>query len=174
MSDVQNPIENIKSADDFIAHALALEMETYQSYQDLAGTLEAHNNGLSASLFLTTSKQIKSDSKALQEQFDERGLKTPPPWECGWASHDGLHSHLLEAHYLMSEHETIELIIQIQRCKLDFYQQVITQQNLDSLIPYAEQLIELGEKRVQEWNSQLEGVEKIKNIPDFDPPNMPE
>jgi len=174
MSDLQNPITNIKSADDFVAHALALEEETYKSYRDLAETLEAHHNSVAASRFLLTAKQIKHDSKELKDLFEERALKAPPPWECGWASHDGLHSRLHEAHYLMNEQEAIELIIGVQRSELDFYQQVIIQQKLDSLIPYAEQIIKQGNKRIEEWNSQLTELEKTEKYLDFDPPNIPE
>lgn len=174
MNDLQNPITNIKSSDDFIAHALALEEETYKSYRDLAETLAAHHNSVAASRFFVTAKQIKHDCKELKQLFEERALTEPPPWEYGWASNNDLHTRLHEAHYLMNEQEAIELIIGVQRSELNFYHDVVIQRKLDSLTPYAERVIEQGNKRIHEWNSQLAELGETKKCLDLDPPNIPE
>lgn len=112
----------IRSTDELLAHALAIESGAAQGYADLADQLEVHNNQRVAALFRRMADIEQRHLAQLRALIGERALPHLAPWEYRWSSAEPPEAPDESAvYYLMSEREALELALTHERRAARFY-----------------------------------------------------
>jgi rubrerythrin len=108
----------------FLAHAVVLEDEAANRYEELAEAMEAHNNTEVAELF----RQMAAYSRLHRAEAVEHarrhadGLPPLKAWEFHWPGDESPESAALEhSHYLMTEHHALKLALAAEVSARDFY-----------------------------------------------------
>ena len=72
---------DITSVAEFLAHALELEVESAERYDDMADNMEVHNNPGVAELFRQLAKYGKQHADAVRQQASAYDLPAISPWD---------------------------------------------------------------------------------------------
>lgn len=108
----------------FLAHAVELESEAAQRYDELADSMEAHNNFEVAALF----RDLAGYSRKHRDEIIDIAAGYGPvpkvaPWEFQWG--DSLESPeaaaFEDAHYLMTPHHALRMALACERQGQDYY-----------------------------------------------------
>ena len=108
---VQNGATNVGL---FLAHALELEIEAADRYDELADSMEAHNNVEVAKLFRDLAGYSKKHAEEVRQIAAEHGpLPKVAPWEFQWdATKESPEAAAFEsAHYLMKPHHALKMAL---------------------------------------------------------------
>jgi rubrerythrin len=169
--------KSILSIEEFLAHALVLENESVEHYQELAQSMEVHNNPEAAGLFKKLSDFGQRHAHEVAELA--KGMKLPAiaPWEFKWNCPDVPESSCMEeAHYRMDGHQVLELALHNEIRGRDFYAQV-AQSSPDAEVRH---LAETMTREEDEHVALIRGLlartpsDTTVQLEDLDPPNMPE
>ncbi len=98
----------------FLAHALELEIEAADRYEELADSMEAHNNVEVASLFRSLAGYSRQHAEEVRRIAAEHGpLPKVAPWEFQWdATKESPEAASFEnAHYLMKPHHALKMAL---------------------------------------------------------------
>ncbi|WP_448206423.1 ferritin-like domain-containing protein [Azospirillum sp. sgz302134] len=111
----------------FLAHALELEIEAADRYDELADSMEAHNNVEVAKLFrdlATYSKKHAEEVKGLAQEYGS--LPKVAPWEFQWdATNESPEAAAFEnAHYLMKPHHALKMALVSENQGAKYYESV--------------------------------------------------
>ncbi|MBI4967580.1 MAG: hypothetical protein HZC25_05615 [Rhodospirillales bacterium] len=118
---------------EFLAHALAVEYEAAERYDELADSMMTHNNKEVADLF----KQFAEFSRkhAAEVQARAGNIKVPrlAPWEFKWPGSEAPESgHVETTHYLMTPFHALTIALRNEVRGQEFYAQVAeTSENED-------------------------------------------
>ncbi|MCC5861284.1 MAG: ferritin family protein [Gammaproteobacteria bacterium] len=110
----------------FLAHAVTLEEEAAERYDELADTMAVHHNDVEA-LFrrMAGYSRLHRDEALGRAQAEGDVLPTLRPWEFAWPSPESPESAALaDTHYLMDAHQALSLALTAERQAQAFYQQV--------------------------------------------------
>lgn len=106
----------------FLAHAVALEAEAAQRYEELADAMEVHNNREVAELFRKQAHFSRLHLADVQEKAKDLELPKLKPWEYQWQTPEGPESAPVErTHYLMTPYHCIHLALQNERRGHQYY-----------------------------------------------------
>lgn len=90
-----------------------------------AYTLHAHHNDAAAAIFAALSPYFKSEQDLVLAKLPEHELPVIPPWEIPHQEYEHPANALMQAHYLMTEHEAWQIVtdmIQVHHC---FYRDLV-------------------------------------------------
>ncbi len=111
----------------FLTHAVALEDESAERYEDLADNMEMHHNPEVAELFRKMahySRLHRQEAVGLAER-ETGGLLDLNPWEFQWQGRESPESGDIDAtHYLMTPYHALSLALDAERRARDFYADV--------------------------------------------------
>ncbi len=110
----------------FLAHAVTLEEEAAERYDELADTMAVHHNEVAA-LFrrMAGYSRLHRDEALGRAAAEGDALPALRPWEFAWPSPESPESAALEyTHYLMDAHQALTLALAAERQAQAFYQQV--------------------------------------------------
>ena len=113
-----------RDLDVFLAHAVVLEDEAAQRYDELAEAMEVHHNPEVAGLFRKMAGYSRLHlAEAVQRAEEEAGgLPDLKPWEFAWPGDESPESGRMESsHYLMTPHHALKLALAAERSARDFY-----------------------------------------------------
>lgn len=100
-------IENIE---EFLAHALALESEVAERYEEIADSMEIHNNTEVAQLFRRLARASAKHANEMRERAAGRTLPQIAPWEFQWGDASGPETPSMEkTHYLMTPYQALDM-----------------------------------------------------------------
>ncbi len=145
----------IGSTDELLAHAMAIEMEAAERYEELADQMEMHNNPEVAELF---SKLAEIEGKHIQQVRDlggddELSLKTR--WKYGWAEPGVSEAPDYEdVHYLMQPYHAVSLALRAERRAVSFFVEVGEQSEDEEVVAMAARLAQDERNHVtllEEW-----------------------
>lgn len=106
----------------FLAHAVALEAEAAQRYDELADAMEVHNNREVAELFRKQAHFSRLHLAEVEEKVGGIELPKLKPWEYQWQQAEGPESAPVErTHYLMTPYHCIHLALQNERRGQQYY-----------------------------------------------------
>ena len=155
------------SLEEFLVHAHALEQELTERYQEMADSLEVHNNLAVAELFHKLADYGATHAGALIQQANSQNLPQAAPWEYQWLTQNGLEACMQDTHYQMTSSEALRLALRIEHCALTFYTQ--TTDDSSALGINKQQHLKL----LQEWLDE-ESEPQPGPAEDLDPPHIPE
>lgn len=99
-----------ETVEDFLAHAVALESEVAERYEDLAQSMEVHNNPDVAEVFHRLARA--SDKHAGEMRLRAGGVELPvvAPWEFAWGGGEAPETPSMDGtHYLMTPYHALDL-----------------------------------------------------------------
>jgi rubrerythrin len=157
----------------FLAHAIALEAEAAERYDELADAMEVHNNREVAELFHKQAHYSRlhwGDIKEIAKNLDLPKLK---PWEYQWQSTEGPESAPVErTHYMMTPYHCIHLALQNERRGQQYYADVASQTTNPEVKKLASQFAEEESQHVvmlEKWAANIAEPEPDWDL-DLDPP----
>jgi rubrerythrin len=173
MSD--NPEVVIDSVGEFLVHAMELEEASSDHYDELADSMEVHNNLKVAELFRKLADYSRLHAKEVHERSVGIELPEITPWDFKWKCPSSPESFCMEdATYMMTITQAMEIALFNEIRGRDFYQQVADNTSNEEVKKMAMEMAEEEGWHVEmlrEWQNRLR---EEPPLDDLDPPNMPE
>lgn len=161
----------------FLAHAVELETEAADRYEELADSMEAHNNVDVAKLFRDLSGYSRKHCNEVLEIAKEFGpLPSVAPWEFEWDSTtESPEAAAFEnTHYLMTAHHALKMALQCEQQGSKYYAAVAAGTKDAKVAELAREFaeeeaghVELVKQWLQRYPLPPEGWDE-----DPDPPNI--
>lgn len=163
----------------FLAHAVELESEAAERYDELADSMETHNNLEVAELFRKLagySRQHRDEVKGVAADFGS--LPAVAPWEFQWDSTpESPEAAAFEnAHYLMTAHHALKMALACETQGQRYYAAVAAETTDPAVAKVAREFadeegghVELVRKWLERYPAPPEGWDD-----DPDPPNYSE
>jgi rubrerythrin len=163
----------MKTVPEFLAHAIALEEESAQRFDELADALQVHHNGDVVELFR---KMAHYSRLHLAEARDAaKGMELPhyAPWQFEWPGAESPETiEVEEAHYKMTPHHALSAALTSERRGEAFYSHIAATVEDAEVIRLAKEFSqeELGHvKLLEEWLGKYPLPEE-NWAEDMDPP----
>jgi rubrerythrin len=173
MSD--NPKVVIETVGEFLVHALELEVASSDHYDELADSMEIHNNLKVAELFRKLSGYSRQHAKEVHARTEGIELPQMTPWDFKWKCPSSPESFCMEeASYMMTITQAMEIALFNEIRGRDFYQQVADNTPDNEVRRLALEMVEEEGWHVEmlrEWQTSLQ---EEPPLDDLDPPNIPE
>ena len=168
---------DITSVAEFLAHALELEVESAERYDDMADNMEVHNNPGVAELFRQLAKYGKQHADAVRQQASAYDLPAISPWDFKWNCPEGPESPCEDdMNYLMNKCDALQVALHNEQRGRDFYVEVARSTPSFDVQRIAAEMAEEENSHVEmlkEWIAR-EACDFQPAVDDLDPPNMPE
>jgi len=165
----------IETVEEFLVHALELEEASQEQYEELADSMQVHNNLEVAELFRRLAGYSHLHAEEVRELAGGQQLPELAPWDFKWRCPGAPESICMEeAHYLMTKSRALEVARFNEVRGRDFYLQVAAGTSSPEVRKLALEMAEEEGWHVQmleEWRAELEEEQPLE---DLDPPNTPE
>jgi hypothetical protein len=167
---------NIETEGEFLAHTIALKLESEERLESLADCLEAHNNPEASKVFRDLADHVSASLKKLEAIAFDYKLPVIPPWEHGWhCATDPEALCIDQAHYLMTGKQALELALFNEQRSLEFLKRVIDQVGNEEVKRLAAGMIKMEQEFTHSIREALDNMgDDVLPCEDLDPPNMPE
>ncbi len=171
--------ESIEFVPEFLAHALELEVESVQRYQELADSMETHHNDEVAALFRQLAAFSQEHAEEVQERVGDRQLPEIPPWDFKWNCPGSPESGDCtdgDISYLMNTRQALDLALHNEARGRDFYTHVAKTTGNPDVSALAAEMAEEEAEHVDMLRMWMIQAGHLPQQPqeDMDPPNMPE
>ncbi|ABC23520.1 ferritin-like domain-containing protein [Rhodospirillum rubrum] len=115
----------MKSVEDFLAHAVALEEDSALRFDELADALDVHNNAEVTEIFRKMAHYSRLHLREARDLAEGRTLPHIRPWEFEWPDAEAPETPMVDGtHYLMTPHHALKLALDSEIRGRDFYQGV--------------------------------------------------
>ena len=103
----ENAFETIE---EFLAHAYALETEVSERYEEIAQSMEVHNNPEVAEVFAKLARASRKHAAQMRERVKGRELPRIAPWDFQWGPSEAPETpDMQDTHYLMTPYQALDL-----------------------------------------------------------------
>ena len=171
------PVDAIETVEEFLAHACALENEMAERYDELADSLEVHNNPETAALFRKLAGFGQKHAEEMMVHAAGKELPRIAPWDFKWGGGASPEAASLDGmHYMMTPYHALELARDAEAQAQTFYADVASATSNKEVRKLAKEFAEEEGEHVElvdEWLSKIPEPEEGWDE-DPDPPNMPE
>lgn len=100
----------IESIEAFLAHAVVLESEVAERYEEIADSMEIHNNAEVAQLFHKLARASTKHAGEMRQRAAGKVLPQIAPWEFQWGDASAPETPSMEkTHYLMTPYQALEM-----------------------------------------------------------------
>lgn len=167
----------INSVEVFLAHALTLENEAADGYQEIGESMAVHNNPEVAALFFQMAKYGRLHAAEVQDLA--RGLTLPhiAPWEFVWQDGNSPEApSMANVHYMIRPTEALALALRAEQQAYDFYAAVAGATDIPRIRELAGLFAAEEAQHVRLLTEWIEKVPPADGNGDFDPdpPASPE
>lgn len=175
----QHENKPIETVEELLAHALAMETEAAERYQELADQMDVHNNPEVAALFRKLAEIEKLHVNNVNDLSGDLELPHIAPWDYAWQTPESPESpsnNSREVHYLMQPYHAIALALKHERLGVEFYARLAERGDREDIRKLAEELhaTEIEHVRLlEQWLARFERPEKDWSE-DPDPPLLQE
>ena len=109
-------VQGPKTLEEFMAQALAMELEAAERYTQFADALEQHNNREVASLFRTMAQHEGKHARRIMAEMGWREAPALPPHAQNWPGNESPEAAPFdEVHYLMQPWHALQLALTAER-----------------------------------------------------------
>jgi rubrerythrin len=167
----------IATVPEFLAHALAIELEATARYRDLADQMEVHRNAPAAELFAKLARLESQHAQQLRARTSGVVLPSIAPWDYRWPMTESPESApFSSAHFLMTPYHALALALEAEERARAFFADIAAHTPSPEVRAMAEEL----------EREEVEHVAAVRRLlahepppPDdwaesLDPPNEPE
>ncbi|MEW8258921.1 MAG: ferritin family protein [Candidatus Thiodiazotropha taylori] len=168
-------VDPITSIEEFLVHALELEEASSDHYDELADSMEIHNNLQVAELFRKLAGYSRQHAKEVMDRTHGLELPQLTPWDFKWRCPSSPEAFCMEeANYLMTVTQAMEVALYNEIRGREFYLLISEQSPSEDVRKLAAEMAEEEGWHVamlKEWQSNLQDELPVE---DLDPPNIPE
>jgi rubrerythrin len=165
----------IDTLEEFLVHALELEEASHEHYEELADTMEVHNNLAVAELFRKLANYSRLHAEEVHEKAADLKLPKIPPWDFKWKCPTAPEAFCMEdANYLMTTSQALEVALFNEVLGRDFYQEVADNSPSEAVRKMALEMVEEENWHVEMLREWQQGIDTQHPQEDLDPPNIPE
>ena len=165
----------IDTLEEFLVHALELEEASQEHYEELADSMEVHNNLAVAELFRKLANYSRLHAQEVHEKAADLVLPQIPPWDFKWKCPTAPEAFCMEdANYLMTTSQALEVALFNEVLGRDFYQEVADNTPSEAVRQLAQEMVEEENWHVEMLREWQQGIETQQPQEDLDPPNIPE
>ncbi|MEJ2394503.1 MAG: ferritin family protein [Candidatus Thiodiazotropha sp.] len=165
----------IDTVEEFLVHALELEEASQEHYEELADTMEVHNNLEVAELFRKLANYSRLHAEEVHEKASDMKLPQITPWDFKWKCPSAPEAFCMEdANYLMTTTQALEIALFNEIRGRDFYQEVADSTPTEAVKKLAQEMVEEENWHVEMLREWQESMEDQLPQDDLDPPNIPE
>ena len=178
-SDNSNPATDFafESIEDFLAHAFALELDVAERYEEMAHSLDVHNNAEVAELFHKLAEASRKHAAEMEAHCQGKKMPKIAPWDFKWGDGDAPETPSIDdTHYLMTPYHAIALAREAEFQAQQFYAKVSEEAGVALIKSMALEFAyeEAGHvELLDEWILKYPAPEKDWDY-DPDPPGTPE
>lgn len=162
----------------FLAHSATLEREAAERFYELAAMMKVHNNDELHQLFLELARYSVEHVNEVEAICRVHELPELKPWEYRWPHGEAPENiNYQDAHYLMTPHQALELVIKVERSAEAFYRSVGLQSCDPAIRRYAAEFAAEEHEHAEaakRMMAKLTQADKVDQGLDLDPPAMPE
>ena len=161
----------------FLAHALTLENEAADGYQEIGDSMAVHNNPEVAGLFFQLARYGRLHAAEVRGLAAGLVLPHIPPWEFVWQDGESPEAPSMDAvHYMIRPAQALALALRAERQAHDFYSSVASASKLGRVRELAAQFAAEEAKHVLLLTEWIKKSQDPDQNWDFDPdtPEMPE
>lgn len=166
---------DIDTLEEFLVHALELEEASVEHYEQLADSMEVHNNIEVAELFRKLAGYSQLHAQEVHEKAKQYNLPQLTPWDFKWRCPTAPESFCCDdVHHMMTTSQAIQVALFNETRGREFYQMVADHTHNEEVRKAAQEMAEeeaWHERMLSEWHAELDEADPLE---DFDPPNMPE
>ncbi len=120
--EAQNHAPKLDDVGEFLAHSLALENEAAERYDELADSMEVHNNHDVVALFRKLAEFSRMHAQEVKEIAAKYEVPHLKPWEFQWVDPEGPESGAIEnSHYKMTNWHVLQLALHNEERGQKFY-----------------------------------------------------
>jgi len=157
----------------FLAHAIALEAEAAERYDELADAMAVHNNEAVAELFRKLAHFSRLHHAEVKEHAKDMVLPQLKPWEYQWQTAEGPEAAPVErTHYLMTPYHCIHLALQNEKRGHQYYADISYKTNDPEVKRLAKEFADEEAEHVvmlEKWAANIKAPEPDWDM-DLDPP----
>lgn len=165
----------IDTLEEFLVHAMELEEASQEHYEELADSMEVHNNLAVAELFRKLANYSRLHAQEVHEKAKDLELPQIPPWDFKWKCPTAPEAFCMEdANYLMTTSQALEVALFNEVLGRDFYQEVADNSPDEAVRKLALEMVEEENWHVEMLREWQQGIETQQPQEDLDPPNIPE
>lgn len=112
----------IETVEEFLAHALALETEAAEGYEEVGDSMAVHNNPEVAELFHRFARNGRKHAEQVRALAEGMTLPKIAPWDFKWGEHASPETSSRDrVHYLMTSAQALALALRAERSAHAFY-----------------------------------------------------
>lgn len=165
----------IDSVEEFLVHAMELEVASNEHYEELADAMEVHNNLEVAELFRKLANYSRLHAEEVQQKAADKVLPEITPWDFKWKCPSSPESFCMEeASYMMTNVQALEIALFNEIRGRDFYQEVADNTPDQVVKKLAQEMVEEENWHVEMLRVWQSNMQEQTPQEDFDPPNIPE
>lgn len=136
----------IRSVEELMAHAHAIEAEAEERYRDLAAQMELHNNPEVAALFRKLARYEGQHASEIESRAAGMSLPALEPWDYKWAGAEAPELiDPLSMHYLISPQMVLSQALEAERRAFEFFDRLARAAGDEAIAEMARRLA--GEER---------------------------
>ncbi|HYN39023.1 MAG TPA: ferritin family protein [Rhodospirillales bacterium] len=125
MTEKTRDVSGINTVELFLAHALTLENEAADGYQEIGDSMAVHNNPEVAGLFFQMAKYGRLHADEVRGLAAGLVLPHIPPWEYAWEDGESPEAPSMDkVHYMMRPAQALTLALRAERQAHGFYASV--------------------------------------------------
>jgi len=127
LSTENSAMKTIETAEELLAHALALETEAAERYEEIADNLEVHNNPEVAGLFRQLAQYGRKHAAEVEELSKDMELPHIAPWDFKWGTETGESPEappIEDIHYMMTPFQALKVAHSVETQAQQFYASV--------------------------------------------------
>lgn len=167
----------IDNLPEFLLHAITLERESVDRYEELAESMAVHNNPGMAELFHKLAHFGRLHASEIEQHAAALVLPDIAPWNFKWSTPEGPESGTRDGvHYLMDQREALEHALYNETQGRDFYASVASSSPDEEVRELAAQFSREESEHVailESWLTRL-APQNTRRLEDLDPPNSPD
>lgn len=168
---------DIATVEEFLAHALTLENEAAEGYQEIGDSMAVHNNQEVADLFFKMAKYGRMHADEVRELSAGMTLPHIAPWDFVWADGESPEAPSMDkVHYMMQPAQALALALRAEHHAHDFYAGIAASSQNPRIRELASQFASEESEHVRllgEWIRKYPAPDSNWDF-DPDPPAMPE
>jgi rubrerythrin len=164
-------VHALRSLDDFMAQALAMEREAVARYTEFADAMEVHNNREVAAMFRTMAQYEAKHATQIMAQMGWTTDPPPPEGGFGWIDFEAPETVPIdEVHYLMRPWHALQLALAAEQRAVEFFGLLAQQATSE---PIRQAALELQEEEREHVQLVRQWMEKVPE-PERDWANDPD
>lgn len=147
----------IATLPEFLAHAIAIELEATARYRDLADQMAVHHNAPVAALFSKLARLEAEHAQHLHDRAAGVVLPTIAPWDYHWSTTESPEAAPFEsAHFLMTPYHALALALEAEERARVFFTDIAANTPSAEVRTMAEELAREEEEHVAAVRRLLE------------------